>query len=452
MPPPVASTPDSEGAITIHVGSLPLTIRLVPSHVNTHNRASENLFTSEESGGRVPDRDRTDASATDTRTPPPETGGSSERADGPPPHKDALAERTDVRPGTDGNPPVGRTGPGGSTPRPSEVSHGPSVRVRSGGVPGGPRIARDADALRAIVLYRVLTYEDLNTLVFRAKDDTMVRRRVHALEAAGFVQTWADALLRAGRTKYVFATAKGRAWALKQFAVEAAGTPHARLVRTLLARAGTSGLTLTDGAPAPLFLPHQMAANRAVGALARRDALGVTFASTWHLPFPSEIEKIALPQPDGILVATHDGAPHVFFVELDRDTEHAPAFKEKKVQRYVRFRDYGFAEELCGIADFTVLVVLQPKDPVKRLEELQRVAGSCRFMRFTFASWLTEARHDALWFTPTTPVAFDGTRAELAGPFAPSEEFRNEPSSPAAVRRRILAAKRQLRGDTPDAV
>jgi hypothetical protein len=247
---------------------------------------------------------------------------------------------------------------------------------------------------------------------------------MQALERAGFITTWDEYLARGGHPRFALLTPKGLTWAMEALRASAVGCPHAQLVGFML-RAPTRRPLMLAPHTAPPFLPHQVETNRLAATFARTPALGITWASAWHRPFPNEICGVALPQPDAVLVQASSDGPRLLFVEHDRSQESAGSFAERKTQRYQLLLDLGLARELLGFESFTVLVTVV--DPMSRrlfdrIRALQEVSIAASMMRFAPAGWAYAAPTAAVWFTPETPVRTSSLRPEnhagLVSPFS----------------------------------
>lgn len=257
----------------------------------------------------------------------------------PKPQQEAITEPVAINPTVDTN-----TG-GGLIPHDDAPPPQPA-RLPTGThelVPGGPTLLRDRVALLEIARYRLLSFRQLQSQVFTNLHKTVLTRRMQALKQAGFITTWEERLTIGGRPCYALPTRAGLEWALDELKAEANGLPHARLVRLMIGETGKRPLELAPRT-APPFLPHQDETNRVVAALEAQPDLGITWASTWHRPFPNAIDDLRMPQPDAVLVATRDGKPHLVFLEHDRGQEAPASFARKKAERYYELSLYGIAQ------------------------------------------------------------------------------------------------------------
>lgn len=309
-------------------------------------------------------------------------------------------------------------------------------------VPGGPTLLRDRVALLEIARYRLLSFRQLHQHVFTNLHKTVVTRRMQALTEAGFITTWEERLAVGGRPRYALPTRRGLEWALEEFKAEAKALPHERLVRLMIGETGKRPLELAPRT-APPFLPHQDETNRVVAALVAQPHLSVTWASTWHRPFPNAIDGLRMPQPDAVLVATREGHPHLVFLEHDRGQEAPASFARKKAERYYELSLYGMARELFAFDDFTVWVTVNDvagRKPLQRIRTLQAVSRNAGMMRFTLAGWIPVHGHRMpIWFTPATPIE---TRAHhpdaheaRVGAFASTLEAQQNPALTELLRR-----------------
>lgn len=288
----------------------------------------------------------------------------------------------------------------------------------------GPTLPRDREVLLEIARYRILPFAHLKEFLFSNRHGSVLTRRMQALEQAGYLTVWEERLSRGGHPRYALLTQHGLAWAIEVLRASAAGQPYEQLVRFMLGTRPRKPLVLAPNT-APPFLPHQIETNRIAASLARAAGLGITWASTWHRPFPNEVRGVPMPQPDGALVASIGGRPHLLFLEHDRTQESPGSFAERKTQRYQLLLDLGLARELLGFDSFTVLVtVVDPvsQRPFDRIRALQEVSAAASMMRFTLAGWAPTHPEAAHWFTPNMPIETSSTRPEdhvgLVSPFS----------------------------------
>jgi hypothetical protein len=291
-------------------------------------------------------------------------------------------------------PPVDSNNPATPPPEPCQI---PS---------DGPVLQRDREVLLEIARYRLVSFAHLKEFLFSNRHSSVLTRRMQALERSGFITTWDEYLARGGHPRFALLTQRGLSWAMEALRAAAVGHPHEQLVGLML-RTRTRKPLILAPRTAPPFLPHQVETNRLAATLARTAALGITWASTWHRPFPNEARGVAMPQPDAVLVSVAGGRPQLFFLEHDRTQESSGSFAERKTQRYQLLLDLGLARELLGFDSFTVLVtVIDPVThrPFERIRALQEVSAAAPMMRFAPAGWVNAAPDAAVWFTPGTLI------------------------------------------------
>jgi protein involved in plasmid replication-relaxation len=270
----------------------------------------------------------------------------------------------------------------------------------------GPTLLRDQEVLVEIARYRILSFSHLRELIFSNRHGSVLTRRMQALEEAGYLSVWEERLSKGGHPRYALLTQQGLDWAIEALRAIAAGQAHEQLVHLMLGARPKKPLVLAPNT-APPFLPHQVETNRIAASFARAPSLGISWASTWHRPFPNEVRGVAMPQPDAVLVAIAGGQPHLLFLEHDRNQESPGSFAERKTQRYQLLLDLGLAPELLGFDTFTVLVtVVDPvhQRPFDRIRALQEVSAAAPIMRFTLAEWAETRPEAAVWFTPETRI------------------------------------------------
>ncbi len=271
----------------------------------------------------------------------------------------------------------------------------------------GPKILRDQEAILEIARYRVVSFAHLRRFIFSNRHAAVVTRRMQALERAGFVTAWEDRLPRGGHPHYALLTEKGLRWGLRMLRARSIGEPHEQLVQFMLRARPRKPLLLAPNTGPP-FLPHQTETNLLTASFASAPTLGVSWASTWHRPFPNEVRGVALPQPDGVLVMrTAAGRPQLVFLEHDRGQEAPASFAERKATRYQLLLDLGLVGELFGFETFSVLVTITDPSherPFDRVRELQEVSAAAPMMRFSLALWVEDRPDAAVWFGPETPI------------------------------------------------
>jgi hypothetical protein len=321
-------------------------------------------------------------------------------------------------------------------------------------IPGGPRLLRDRLALLDIVRFRILSFRDVHARIFGVLHKAVVTRRMQSLERLGYITVWEERLVVGGHPRYAIPTKKGLTWAIAELEAEARGKPHEKLVAFM--RGADLRPLVLQSYTAPPFLPHQLETNRVVMALEAIPELGITFASTWHRPFPNQIDRIAMPQPDAVLLAIREGKPHLVFLEHDRGQEAPASFARKKAERYHDLSLYGFTAGLFGLDAFSVWVTVNDVaegKPLQRIRVLQGVSTKARMMRFTLADWIHAHGHDRpIWFSPSQSITGQenapSAHSGLVGPFAaPKDAATNDYG--AELLRRVHASNRALPVDEP---
>jgi len=308
---------------------------------------------------------------------------------------------------------------------PVDINEPTTAALELPGIPaGGPVLQRDRDTLLEIARYRLVPFAHLKEFIFSNRHGSVLTRRMQALERAGFIVTWEEKLARGGHPRYALPAQKGMNWAMGTLRAAAVGEPHEQLVTFMLGTRTRKPLILAPNT-APPFLPHQVETNRIAATFARTPALGITWASSWHRPFPNNVRGLAMPQPDAVLVGAADGRPQLIFIEHDRTQESPGSFAERKAQRYQLLLDLGLVRELFGFDTFTVLVtVVDPvtQRPFERIRALQEVSAAAPMMRFIPAGWAHAMPAAAHWFTPDTPIRTSSMKpqdhAGLVSPFS----------------------------------
>ena len=294
-----------------------------------------------------------------------------------------------------------------------------------------PRLRRDQEILLEVARYRVVSFAHLRRFLFADRTPAVLTRRMQALKQGRFITTWEERLPRGGHPHYALLTERGLQWALRTLGAQAAGHAHERLVRFMLRARARKPLFLPPNS-APPFLPHQTETNFLAALLRATPDLGITWASTWHRPFPNQLHELPMPQPDAVLVAVIDGRPQLVFLEHDRGQEAPASFAARKTMRYQLLLDRGLAPELFGFERFTVLVTITDparNRPLERLRALQDVSAAASMMRFSLASWVIANPEAAVWFGPQTPVGSTALEVERhAGLLPPFSNLGAHPS------------------------
>lgn len=261
---------------------------------------------------------------------------------------------------------------------------------------------RDIALLRAVVCLRVLTYEQIQRVVFPAVDPSIVRRRIRRLAHAGWLTTWEPRSRAGGHTRYAHPTAATIRAVLPMLRPEA---PWAALVDRMVPRSERRPLKLGD--TPPKWLAHQREVNHLVTRIMTCPERRILWASSWDCPFPSRLGIVSMPQPDYVFVEEVHGVTQLVFGEHDRGTEPLDRFIARKIGLYSSLADYP---DLCaqhfGIATFRVdvsVIDVARSAPSARLRSLLNAAElSARpdLFRFTLGGWLYAFPHEAVWFRP----------------------------------------------------
>ena len=326
------------------------------------------------------------------------------RTDGPPKDNNHETEKSSAAPAdaivSASQPtPVREGGQGTST----SLTHGPFDALR--GLPQLPNVTgRDTAAVTIVMLFRLLSYDQLRRLVFPSQNGSVLRRRGLLLEKEGWLQSWDAPLAHGGRIRYVHPTRKALRWALDSLEARTKEEPWAPLVRLMLPRSGRKPLTLGDGT-IPKWLPHQREVNHLVTSIATSPGRRVPWASSWDCPFPSRAGMFTLPQPDYVLVEERDGVPQLIFGEHDRGTEPVERFIARKVEFYTALARFPEAcEKHFGLRSFEVhvsVVDTLKKAPIARLRLLYAATGQSSasgIFRFTLGGWLFAYPWEKIWF------------------------------------------------------
>jgi hypothetical protein len=288
--------------------------------------------------------------------------------------------------------------------------------------PAGPSLQRDRDVLLAIIQHRFLSYQQVRTLLFSDVHRSVVGRRIQALTESEWLKSWEDRVERGGHPRYALPTKKGLMWARRTLLAQTVEAPHRKIVATMLRDRSPAPLTFTTY---PNYLAHQRELNDVLIAL-ERAGIDLSWASTWHRPFPNTLNGSPLPQPDAVLVLKTPNGARLVFLEHDRATEAPGTFQADKADRYAalaHLRSNLF--DLTGFSSFDVLVTIHAADPLARIAALQEAVrttmGAAPLFRFTPDAWLFDAPTDAIWFGTRTPInrtatSFRGQAGLLALP------------------------------------
>lgn len=249
-------------------------------------------------------------------------------------------------------------------------AHGPA-----GDTEAGPPVPRDRAILIRLARFRLLSLEQLASLVFPDRHRSRLSRRISALARDGWVTTWEEPRLRGGRRRFVLPTRRGLRWALGWLRLRAEGFAHAQLLGTMLGSDTREPLPLVPGRIPP-FLPHLQEVHDVLVGREASPELAVTWASSWHRPFPNRAFDLALPQPDAVLILARGGASRcLVFLEHDRGTESLRHFARTKADRYRALAHRpALLRELTGFDTFEVWVTVEAGDRTsRRIEDLARV-------------------------------------------------------------------------------
>lgn len=251
---------------------------------------------------------------------------------------------------------------------------------------------------------RLLSYGQLERLVFAGSSDGIARRRIRTLQERGWVTTWEEPTVRGGHVRYVLPTRVGLTRALDELSIDASASSAGRVVELMTPAAERTPLALSPGVT-PAFLAHQREVNHLLIAFDRSPAFHVLWASSWDRPFPSTDGGLPLPQPDYVAVFAGPGGPRLVFGEHDRGHESLAHFTTAKVDRYAALAVMpDVCERLFGFRTFEVWVTVidaRFRHPLRRLRELGRVAaagGAAGVMRFALGGWVFNAPAEAVWF------------------------------------------------------
>ena len=292
------------------------------------------------------------------------------------------------------------------------VPRGPSRT----GTMEGPVLARDRDIVRAVVLHRLLSYQQLQRLLFAGTHRAVAGRRLQALEAAGWLRLWEERVARGGHPRYALPTKQALLWARQVLLGETEAASHGRIVATMLRDRSPEPLPLDDMIPP--FLPHQRETNDLLLAL-RGAALPIAWTSSWHRPLPNAIGHRPLPQPDGVIVLSAADGERLLFLEHDRGREPAGTFQAAKAERYAALKHtLADLQALTGFRSFEVLVTVHADDPLARIAVLQqavRATYGASMFRFTVDTWLLDAPAGAIWFDASHRPEPARDRADQSG-------------------------------------
>jgi len=274
----------------------------------------------------------------------------------------------------------------------------------------GPELARDADALMAIVRLRILSINQVAALVFDGASVVVARRRLRRLRSQGWIAVWDRPSRTGAPLRYVYPTSKALRWGYRRAVQLTQGTAAEHIVRQMLPASSRRLTRLADGQE-PIWLPHQDEVNKLVlsrvGTMPRAELL---WWSAWDCPFPDVLNGLKAPQPDFVLVGTKNGAPYLVFGEHDRSSEDRHRWREK-IAAYAAACER--AQDLFGFRTFVVEVTVtdplrrQPRARLHTLVALAAESGAEGYMRVTLAGWAHAFPMGDIWtrLDPTDNVA-----------------------------------------------
>ena len=265
---------------------------------------------------------------------------------------------------------------------------------------------RDRSVLAALVLLRLLSYDQLHRLLFAERDRSALRHRLAALAKSGWIARWDRARTATRAERYALPTAQTLDAAIAAIHLRADGTTFGALVAQMLPKVRRP--LVLAAAHDPKWLQHQREVNDLVISIVA--ARSIAWASTWDASFASKAGIVDLPQPDYVLIERHGGTSELVFGEHDRGNEPVDRFIARKIVPYVdlvRFPEV--LREQCGADTFRVDVSVldaRTQHPIRRLMELLDAAAASEhpeLFRFTLAGWLAAHPEDPMWFTAANP-------------------------------------------------
>jgi hypothetical protein len=261
---------------------------------------------------------------------------------------------------------------------------------------------RDRSMLAALVLLRLLSYDQLHRLLFSERDRSALRHRLAALAKRGWIARWDRARTATRAERYALPTAQALDAAIAAIRLRADGTTFGALVAQMLPKVRRP--LVLAAAHDPKWLQHQREVNDLVISIVA--ARSIAWASTWDAPFASKAGIVDLPQPDYVVIERHGSTSELVFGEHDRGNEPVDRFIARKIVPYVdllRFPEV--LREHCGADSFRVDVSVldAPRQrPIRRLIELLDAAAAAEhpeLFRLTLAGWLAAHPDDPTWFT-----------------------------------------------------
>lgn len=275
--------------------------------------------------------------------------------------------------------------------------------------------ARDREALRQLVLLRILSYAQLRRITYAGVHATVARRRIRQLESIGWLITKELPQRQGGHQRYAHPAQRTINALLAQLEAATEGEVFAPLVRMMLPRSGRKPLDLGATAP-PKWLAHQREVNELLATMLTSDRR-ILWASSWDCPFPSRQAMFTLPQPDYVVVEEVGGIPRLVFGEHDRGSDKH--FAERKVALYAALAQFPeVCEQLFGFRSFSVQVTVIDavrQRPIARMRELMRItraADATDLFRFTLGGWLFAYGTGTTWFDARHLLASDSVRMQ----------------------------------------
>ena len=265
---------------------------------------------------------------------------------------------------------------------------------------------RDRSVLAALVLLRLLSYDQLHRLLFAERDRSALRHRLAALAKGGWIARWDRARTTTRAERYALPTAQTLDAAIAAIRLRADGTTFGALVAQMLPKVRRP--LVLAAVRDPKWLQHQREVNDLVISIVATRS--IAWASTWDAPFASKAGIVDLPQPDYVLVERHGGTSELVFGEHDRGNEPVDRFIARKIGPYVNLLRFPeVLREHCGTGTFRVDVSVldaRAQRPIRRLMELLDAAAASehpQLFRFTLAGWLAAHPEDPTWFTAANP-------------------------------------------------
>lgn len=237
-----------------------------------------------------------------------------------------------------------------------------------------PLTERDRRALLAVTRMRLLSYEQLQHLVYRDCHASVVSRRMRQLARQGWVRRWRLRVPRGGHPTFVLPTRRALAGALPTLRSMVAGTAVEQLVDLMLPEGARKPLVLAPDTHPP-FLAHQKRVNDLLVTLETSFGRDVLWASSWDRPLPLTYQGIPLPQPDFVLVVRIDGQPRLVLGELDLNSESISHFAKAKIQKAIGASFLPeVTAEIFGFPEFRVVVCASAKSVHQMRLRIERLS------------------------------------------------------------------------------